>query len=147
MSNKNHAPLASAAAAAANVQTGIDADKARRIMDAMGIRCFASLAAAAAKLEPAELKTIGELLADGKQTAKSQGKPKTRPDYASKKQLLASMQPITVKIAGVESQLRPRSFTTGSIGYNDNRKIEIDGVTYQVTANITAVGSKELPAE
>jgi hypothetical protein len=144
--SKNQSPLASAAAAhAKNPSAGIDHDAARRIMDAMSIRCFASLAAAAAKLEPAELATIGELLAQGSQTARSQGKPKTAPSYANKKQLLASMAPIVVVIDGAALKATPRDFSTGSVGYFLNGKSTINGEMCQINCTITVIGSKGLP--
>ena len=58
-------------------------------------------------------------------------------------------QPIKVSIGDKTYTARPKSFSTGSLGWNINDKItvEVNGkeVTVQVGMNLTIVGSKELP--
>jgi hypothetical protein len=60
-------------------------------------------------------------------------------------------KPMTIVINGKEYNAIPKEFSTGSLGWNVNDKInlEIDGtlVTVQIGMNLTIVGSKELPPD
>lgn len=55
---------------------------------------------------------------------------------------------IIVVIAGREFNLEPREFSTGSLGWNLNEKVEVkvNGKTVkcQVGLNVTVIGSKEV---
>ena len=59
-----------------------------------------------------------------------------------------SAEPLDVTVAGMTLQGTPKQFSTGSMGWNINAKINvrINGVVVpcQVGMNITAIGSKEL---
>lgn len=61
----------------------------------------------------------------------------------------ADAKPITVVINGKEMTAAAKEFSTGSLGWNINDKlqVEIGGkmVTCQVGLNLTIVGSKDLP--
>ncbi len=58
-------------------------------------------------------------------------------------------KPVSVKIGEKEYTAIPKEFSTGSLGWNINDKvnIEIGGklVTVQIGMNLTVVGSKDLP--
>lgn len=56
--------------------------------------------------------------------------------------LTAAEQALPVTIAGQALMAERRQFSTGSCGYNANGKVVIDGRVYQVSLNLTAVGSK-----
>lgn len=68
----------------------------------------------------------------------------------SREQFTAGAPKVSVTIDGVTYELAPRSFSTGSLGYNlsDKGRVVIDGKACktQIGLNITLVGSKELPA-
>lgn len=69
----------------------------------------------------------------------------------SRKEFTDGAPKVTVTIDGVSYDLAPRSFSTGSLGYNlsDKGRVVIGGKACktQIGLNITLVGSKELPAE
>ncbi len=69
----------------------------------------------------------------------------------SRKQFREKAQRIKVTIDGKEWTAGPKEFSTNSLGWNLNEKINImiDGVevTAQVGLNVTLVGSKELPLD
>jgi hypothetical protein len=115
-------------------------------MDGMGIRTIEDVTANAAKLEPQEIAAMMALIYSNQAVAKSQGKPKAMPSYKTKSALLASLQSIEVIIDGTKHKVSPREFSTGSIGFNLNAKMTINGELCQVGANITICGSKDLPA-
>lgn len=58
-------------------------------------------------------------------------------------------QPIEVIIAGKAMEAQPKEFSTGSLGWHINEKLNIPvgdrRVTVQVGINLTIVGSKDLP--
>lgn len=142
-------PLTSRANKVEVTNDALSSDNLQRICDALSIRTLADAAQqfALGKLEQAEFVAITTHLTTSAEYAKSAGKRKTRPDYATRAQLLAALPAtIAVEIAGHKSETSKREFSTGSIGYNVNCKVEINGVLHQVTANITACGSKDLPA-
>ena len=63
----------------------------------------------------------------------------------------AKAKPVKVEINGVPMMAEVKEFSTGSFGWYLSGKtvIEIDGktVSVQVGANLTVIGSKELPKE
>lgn len=67
----------------------------------------------------------------------------------SRQQFREKAPRIKVVIDGHEYTVKPKDFSTGSIGWNLNEKIEVEidgtGCTCQVGLNITLVGSKDLP--
>jgi hypothetical protein len=67
----------------------------------------------------------------------------------SRKTFLESARPVEVLIGGQLVLATMKEFGTGSFGWNVNGKatIMVDGkaVTVQVSGNLTAIGSKELP--
>jgi hypothetical protein len=69
----------------------------------------------------------------------------------SRKEFLQHAKPMAVKIGDTPLTAAAREFSTGSLGWYLNGKIEIviDGkpVTVQIGLNMTVVGSKELPKE
>lgn len=69
----------------------------------------------------------------------------------SRSDFLANAKPVLVNINGKEYQAVPKEFSTGSLGWNINDKVNIDIggklVTVQVGMNLTVVGSKELPRD
>jgi hypothetical protein len=71
--------------------------------------------------------------------------PIGRAEYRSK------AKPIKVEINGVPMMAEVKEFSTGSFGWYLSGKttIDIDGklVSVQVGANLTIIGSKELPKE
>jgi hypothetical protein len=42
---------------------------------------------------------------------------------------------------------KPKTFSTGSIGFYAGGKVEIDGKRYQVSCNVIEIGSKPQPGE
>jgi hypothetical protein len=77
--------------------------------------------------------------------AKKTSCPVSRSDF------MANAKPVTVSINGKEYQAVPKEFSTGSLGWNINDKVNIDIggklVTVQVGMNLTVVGSKDLPRD
>jgi hypothetical protein len=71
--------------------------------------------------------------------------PISRADFSAK------AKPVTIKINDEEIAVPVKLFSTGSLGWYLNRKIEIDvggvKVPVQVGLNLTIVGSKELPQD
>ncbi|MBI3829974.1 MAG: hypothetical protein HY291_10680 [Planctomycetes bacterium] len=71
--------------------------------------------------------------------------PISRADFRAK------AKPMKVEINGVPMMAEVKEFSTGSFGWYLSGKtmIEIDGktVSVQVGANLTVIGSKELPKE
>jgi hypothetical protein len=69
----------------------------------------------------------------------------------SREQFRKNAQPVKVIIGGVEMLAEVKEFSTGSFGWYLNTKttVNVGGtpVTVQVGANLTVVGSKELPAK
>jgi hypothetical protein len=69
----------------------------------------------------------------------------------SRAQFRGKAKPIAVAINGKEYNAVPKEFSTGSLGWNINDKvqIDIDGVlvTVQIGMNLTVVGSKDLPQD
>jgi hypothetical protein len=69
----------------------------------------------------------------------------------SRSEFSANAKPVTVSINGKEYQAVPKEFSTGSLGWNINDKVNIDIggklVTVQVGMNLTVVGSKDLPRD
>jgi hypothetical protein len=69
----------------------------------------------------------------------------------SKAEFTANAKPITVTIDGQPQSADPRTFSTGSVGWNVNGKVQValpngQVVRCQCSLNLTAVGSKEWPA-
>ena len=66
-------------------------------------------------------------------------------------QFKAHAKPLTVVINGKEYVAIAKEFSTGSLGWNINDKlqVEVDGqlVVCQVGLNLTVVGSKDLPPD
>lgn len=62
----------------------------------------------------------------------------------TRKQLDDMRTAIQISIEGNPVIGSKREFSSGSVGYNANGKVIIDGVVCQVSCNITAVGSKQL---
>lgn len=74
------------------------------------------------------------------------------PAGTTKASLKAKCKPVTITIDGRPFTAEVREFSTGSVGFNINDKLELtlaDGskVKCQVGVNITVIGSKEVPAE
>ena len=71
--------------------------------------------------------------------------PISRADFSAK------AKPVTIKINDEEIAVPVKVFSTGSLGWYLNRKVEIDvggvKVPVQVGLNLTIVGSKELPQD
>ncbi len=67
----------------------------------------------------------------------------------TRSQFQENAQPVKVVINGVEMTAEVKEFRTGSFGWYLNNKATIDvggtAVTVQVGANLTVVGSKDLP--
>jgi hypothetical protein len=67
----------------------------------------------------------------------------------SRSQFRQGAKPVKVVINGVEMTAEVKEFRTGSFGWYLNNKATIDvggtPVTVQIGANLTVVGSKELP--
>jgi hypothetical protein len=77
--------------------------------------------------------------------AKKSSCPITRAEFRAK------AKPLTITINGKEYQAVVKEFSTGSLGWNVNDKVnvDIDGklVTVQIGMNLTIVGSKDLPQD
>jgi hypothetical protein len=71
--------------------------------------------------------------------------PISRADFSAK------AKPVTIKINDEEIAVPVKLFSTGSLGWYLNRKIDIDvggvKVPVQIGLNLTIVGSKELPQD
>jgi hypothetical protein len=71
--------------------------------------------------------------------------PISRADFSAK------AKPVTIRINDEEIAVPVKLFSTGSLGWYLNRKVDIDvggvKVPVQVGLNLTIVGSKELPQE
>jgi hypothetical protein len=71
--------------------------------------------------------------------------PISRADFSAK------AKPVTIKINEEEIAVPVKLFSTGSLGWYLNRKIDIDvggvKVPVQIGLNLTIVGSKELPQD
>jgi hypothetical protein len=71
--------------------------------------------------------------------------PISRADFSAK------AKPVMIKINDEEIQVPVKLFSTGSLGWYLNRKIDIDvggvKVPVQIGLNLTIVGSKELPQD
>lgn len=69
----------------------------------------------------------------------------------SRDQFRADAKPVKVVVNGVEMTAEVKEFRTGSFGWYLNNKATIDvggtSVTVQIGANLTVVGSKELPQD
>ena len=69
----------------------------------------------------------------------------------SRSEFMAHAKPVQVSINGKEYQAVAKEFSTGSLGWNINDKVQIDIggklVTVQVGMNLTVVGSKDLPRD
>ena len=73
------------------------------------------------------------------------------PCPVTKTQFLEKAEGVKIAIGGNEMLADKREFSTGSFGWylSGKTSIEIDGkpVSVQVGANLTVIGSKELPKE
>jgi hypothetical protein len=71
--------------------------------------------------------------------------PITRADFREK------AKPVTVVINNVPLQAEVKEFSTGSLGWylNGKMNIDVDGklVSVQIGMNLTIIGSKELPQD
>jgi hypothetical protein len=71
--------------------------------------------------------------------------PISRADFSAK------AKPVTIKMNDEEIAVPVKLFSTGSLGWYLNRKIDIDvggvKVPVQIGLNLTIVGSKELPQD
>jgi hypothetical protein len=69
----------------------------------------------------------------------------------TREQFRSSAKPVTVVINGKEMTALAKEFSTGSLGWNINEKIQVEvaghAVTVQVGLNLTIVGSKDLPQD
>jgi hypothetical protein len=69
----------------------------------------------------------------------------------TREQFRTSAKPITVVINGKEMTAAVKEFSTGSLGWNVNEKMQVEvgghAVTVQVGLNLTIVGSKDLPQD
>lgn len=69
----------------------------------------------------------------------------------TREQFRTSAKPITVVINGKEMTAAAKEFSTGSLGWNINEKLQVEvagqSVTVQVGLNLTIVGSKDLPQD
>lgn len=69
----------------------------------------------------------------------------------TREQFRTTAKPVTVVINGKEMTAAAKEFSTGSLGWNINEKMQVDvgghAVTVQVGLNLTIVGSKELPLD
>lgn len=82
--------------------------------------------------------------------AKKDAKPSTTKCEITRKHFKEHAKPMSVTINGIPFAAAPKDFSTKSLGWNINDKIqqfEIGGklVKIQVGLNLTIVGSKELP--
>lgn len=69
----------------------------------------------------------------------------------SRRAFLDKAPPLKIDLGGNLFMATPRQFTTGSLGWNSNTKVQviIDGVPMlcQVGLNVTVLGSKALPVD
>ena len=69
----------------------------------------------------------------------------------TREQFRTSAKPVTVVINGKEMTAAAKEFSTGSLGWNINEKMQVEvagqSVTVQVGLNLTIVGSKDLPQD
>src|SRR5690242_6326127 len=69
----------------------------------------------------------------------------------TREQFRTSAKPIAVVINGKEMTAAPKEFSTGSLGWNINEKLQVEvaghTVTVQVGLNLTIIGSKDLPQD
>jgi hypothetical protein len=71
----------------------------------------------------------------------------------TKQEYLAKAKPsIVITIDGIPVAGNVKAFSTGSVGYNANGKVVIllangESVKYQLSLNLTAVGSKDWDSE
>jgi len=69
----------------------------------------------------------------------------------TREQFTTHARPVKVVINGKEFEVARKEFSTGSLGWylNDKMEVEIDGVKVkvQIGLNLTVVGSKELPRD
>jgi hypothetical protein len=81
-------------------------------------------------------------------TVTTTSKPRTTCPV-SRQQFTSTAKPVAVNIQGQVLSAAVKQFSTGSMGWFANGKVvvEVDGVPVacQVSLNITAIGSKELP--
>jgi hypothetical protein len=68
----------------------------------------------------------------------------------TRQQFTSTAKPLTVNINNQPLTASPKQFSTGSIGFFANGKVQVtvDGVPVmcQVSMNITVIGSKDLPS-
>ena len=74
----------------------------------------------------------------------------SKPAHAlTREQFRTHAKPVTVVINGKEMTGAAKEFSTGSLGWNINEKMQVDvggqTVTVQVGLNLTIVGSKDIP--
>ena len=69
----------------------------------------------------------------------------------TREQFRTAAKPVAVVINGKEMTAAPKEFSTGSLGWNINEKMQVEvgghSVTVQVGLNLTVVGSKDLPQD
>jgi hypothetical protein len=69
----------------------------------------------------------------------------------TREQFRTSATPIKVVIDGKEMTAAVKEFSTGSLGWNVNEKMQVEvaghPVTVQVGLNLTIIGSKDLPQD
>ena len=76
----------------------------------------------------------------------------SKPSLAlTREQFRTTAQPVTVVINGKEFEVAKKEFSTGSLGWNLNDKMDIEvggqKVKVQIGLNLTIIGSKELPQD
>jgi len=66
-------------------------------------------------------------------------------------QFRTEAKPVTVVIGGKEMTAMVKEFSTGSLGWNINEKMQLEvggkPVMVQIGLNLTIIGSKELPPD
>ena len=69
----------------------------------------------------------------------------------TREQFRTEAKPVTVVINGKEMIAMVKEFSTGSLGWNINEKLQVDvggkPVMVQVGLNLTIIGSKDLPPD
>lgn len=69
----------------------------------------------------------------------------------TRSQFSTQAKPVPVVINGKEMVAKAKEFSTGSLGWNVNEKMQIEvggeSVTVQVGLNLTIIGSKDLPQD
>jgi hypothetical protein len=69
----------------------------------------------------------------------------------TREQFRTEAKPVTVVINGKEMTALVKEFSTGSLGWNINEKMQLEvggkSVMVQVGLNLTIIGSKELPQD